>query len=125
MKLEARSIPVTMADVQRQVWTPYRIGERKGHQVHLSLFGTFPVEDFTQKQFSMDLPFGGGTVEIVQKELGQYDVGGAGSLKIFDNACMFTTAGKNYVFTAPIPSRDRTDAICTGMVILGVLMKSA
>lgn len=119
MKLEARSVPITVDNGFR---TQYGITPNPDHTVHVAMTGTFPVEDFTEKEILLTLPLEKKPVILKQIVLPgneggllAYDIGGFGVLKIYDNACTFTSKSGKMVFTAPIPFMDKRDAICTGM----------
>jgi hypothetical protein len=134
MKLEAKSVPVVWENAahstnrmvrQLESWTPYRIRVLKNQQVHVTPFFTTPVVNFDQKEFILPLPNQEEVVHLSREEVGQYKVGDVGMLKIFDNACTYSSNDGKIVFSAKIPTKDRTDATCTALTILGVSMKTS
>jgi hypothetical protein len=134
MKLEARSVPVVWENAAQstnkilrriETWTPYRISEGKGHTVHVRPFFTTPVEHFDKEELTLPLPNQDETVRCIRNDFGQYEVGEVGILQIFDDTCTYTSNDGKIVFTAVIPTRDKTDAICTGLAILGASMSNS
>ena len=124
MKLETKSFPIIQegsghskhAFIRKiQEWTPYAITPLQDHKVHVASIGTFSVENFSEKEITLTLrfekPF---LLKQDAVDTNQYDVAGLGVLRIYDNACTFTSK-RGMVFTVPIPSMDKRDAICTGM----------
>jgi hypothetical protein len=130
MKLEARSVPVVLEDVQKQIWTPYSISQRPDGQVHVTAgLPTFTtqVKDFTQKEFVLPLPFPEDPVLLTQIAIDQYKVGDIGELQITDTKCTYIihiSDEKQIRISAPVPSGKR-DVSCTGLAIVGATLHNA